>query len=294
MDSCSLANTHKVLNPPGQPPAIPQGGPPAGRSSPSAPGQFAVQPPPIQTSQPQPPGTAPESSVGSPVGSPGTAGPLPPTMSAGQLPRPSSQPQHAAPQQHNRTISTASMLSHATSAQQSEQNNRHSFMPGNGSWSGGLSSQGPPQLGALAFQPPPAPEQGPQPHQRDSGGYNPLMQNPSNSQAGSGPPLVAPVPVSAAQQQVAPAANMERTPPPPAESKRVFGITLNKLYERDGLVVPMVVYQCIQAVDLFGLNMEGIYRQSGSLNSVNRLKTMFDAGESRAYLFVSLHFHDCC
>ena len=108
------------------------------------------------------------------------------------------------------------------------------------------------------------------------------MQNPPNSQGGSGPPLMAPVPLSAAQQQAAPAANMERTPPPPAEAKRVFGISLNKLYERDGLVVPMVVYQCIQAVDLFGLNMEGIYRQSGSLNSVNRLKTMFDAGEFHA------------
>lgn len=170
------------------------------------------------------------------------------------------------------------MLSHATSAQQPEQNNRHSFMPGSSTWSG--SSQGPPQLGALAFQPSSAAEQAPQAHRRDSGGYNPLMQNPSNSQAGSGPPLMAPVPLSAAQQQAAPAANMERTPPPAAESKRVFGISLNRLYERDGLVVPMVVYQCIQAVDLFGLNMEGIYRQSGSMNSVNKLKTMFDAGKS--------------
>lgn len=40
----------------------------------------------------------------------------------------------------------------------------------------------------------------------------------------------------------------------------------------------MVVYQCIQAVDLFGLGLEGIYRQSGSLNHINKLKGMFDAG----------------
>ncbi|KAL3955048.1 hypothetical protein ACCO45_010611 [Purpureocillium lilacinum] len=39
----------------------------------------------------------------------------------------------------------------------------------------------------------------------------------------------------------------------------------------------MVVYQCIQAVDLFGLGVEGIYRQSGSLNHINKLKGMFDA-----------------
>lgn len=58
----------------------------------------------------------------------------------------------------------------------------------------------------------------------------------------------------------------------------MFGVPLNRLYERDGLAVPMVVYQCIQAVDLFGLGVEGIYRQSGSLNHINKLKGMFDAG----------------
>lgn len=43
----------------------------------------------------------------------------------------------------------------------------------------------------------------------------------------------------------------------------------------------MVVYQCIQAVDLFGLTVEGIYRLSGSLPSVNKLKSMFDTGMSQ-------------
>jgi hypothetical protein len=50
------------------------------------------------------------------------------------------------------------------------------------------------------------------------------------------------------------------------------------LYERDVLAVPMVVHQCIQAVDLYGLGVEGIYRQSGSLNHVNKLKNMFNSG----------------
>lgn len=65
----------------------------------------------------------------------------------------------------------------------------------------------------------------------------------------------------------------------PAPSKPVFGVSLNRLYERDGLAVPMVVYQCIQAVDLFGLGVEGIYRQSGSMTHIHRLKGMFDAGK---------------
>ncbi len=56
----------------------------------------------------------------------------------------------------------------------------------------------------------------------------------------------------------------------------MFGVSLSRLYERDGLAVPMVVYQCIQAVDLFGLNVEGIYRLSGSVPHVNKLKNLFD------------------
>jgi hypothetical protein len=67
---------------------------------------------------------------------------------------------------------------------------------------------------------------------------------------------------------------------PPA--KPVFGVPLNRLYERDVLAVPMVVNQCIQAVDLYGLGVEGIYRQSGSLNHVNKLKNMFNSGTYHA------------
>lgn len=38
----------------------------------------------------------------------------------------------------------------------------------------------------------------------------------------------------------------------------------------------MVVLQCIQAVDLYGLNVEGIYRLSGNVNHINQLKAAFD------------------
>lgn len=61
-----------------------------------------------------------------------------------------------------------------------------------------------------------------------------------------------------------------------APPRPMFGVSLSRLYERDGLAVPMVVYQCIQAVDLFGLNVEGIYRLSGSVPHVNKLKNLFD------------------
>jgi hypothetical protein len=61
--------------------------------------------------------------------------------------------------------------------------------------------------------------------------------------------------------------------------KPVFGVSLNDLYARDGTAVPLLVYQCFQAVELFGLDMEGIYRLSGSANHISHMKAVFDNGE---------------
>ncbi|KAK4995586.1 hypothetical protein LTR28_000470 [Elasticomyces elasticus] len=60
--------------------------------------------------------------------------------------------------------------------------------------------------------------------------------------------------------------------------KPVFGVSLDELFQRDGSAVPLVVYQCTQAVDLFGLDVEGIYRLSGNANHVAKLRAMFDHG----------------
>ena len=59
----------------------------------------------------------------------------------------------------------------------------------------------------------------------------------------------------------------------------VFGQSLEQLFARDGSPVPMIVYQCIQAVDLFGLEVEGMYRLSGSATHIQNLKEIFDNGE---------------
>ncbi len=133
------------------------------------------------------------------------------------------------------------------------------------------SPQGAPQLGALPFQ-------------------NPRPQSPSQSlgltqsqspPASSIPPLTNPLqqhPPGPAGPQSGPVAARNQSPPRMAPNRPVFGLSLNRLYERDGLAVPMVVYQCIQAVDLFGLGVEGIYRLSGSVPHVNKLKGLFDHG----------------
>lgn len=61
----------------------------------------------------------------------------------------------------------------------------------------------------------------------------------------------------------------------------VFGLSLEDLLKRDGSAIPLVVYQCIQAVDLYGLEVEGIYRLSGSSIHVSKLRSIFDNGMVR-------------
>lgn len=55
-----------------------------------------------------------------------------------------------------------------------------------------------------------------------------------------------------------------------------FGVALEALAERDGTAVPIIVMQCIQAVDLYGTDIEGIYRVSGTSSYAKRIKAMFD------------------
>ncbi|KAJ2977100.1 hypothetical protein NQ176_g4567 [Zarea fungicola] len=57
----------------------------------------------------------------------------------------------------------------------------------------------------------------------------------------------------------------------------IFGIDLEDLEKRDRIALPMIVLQCINAVNLYGLGGEGLYRLSGSYNHINRLKSTFDA-----------------
>ncbi|KAL8792613.1 MAG: hypothetical protein Q9195_004836 [Heterodermia aff. obscurata] len=67
----------------------------------------------------------------------------------------------------------------------------------------------------------------------------------------------------------------------PVPSRPVFGLSLENLLRRDGSAIPLVVYQCLQAVDLFGLEVEGIYRLSGSAAHVAKLRAVFDYDSSQ-------------
>nr|EAQ71436.1 hypothetical protein MGCH7_ch7g843 [Pyricularia oryzae 70-15] len=129
---------------------------------------------------------------------------------------------------------------------------------------------GPPQLGALSFQQPTMPQMQPQsqpqPHQpqpqHNMGPVNPLMQHPPQHGNGGRPG-------SPGYGQ----GGRNQSPPHGASVRPVFGSSLNRLYERDGLAVPQVVYQCITAVDFYVSyapmsSPQGVVRRNGGLTPV--------------------------
>ncbi|KAK0628178.1 hypothetical protein B0T17DRAFT_631244 [Bombardia bombarda] len=211
--------------------------------------------------------------------------------------RPGSQPQ---PQQHERTFRPRSSIMQQQQQQPQVSSSRfnggiHPAAPQVGG--------GPPQLAALTFQtsqsqqPVQQPQQQQQPppqsqlpqQQHQSQQPPPTFSQPPLQQGGLlSNPLQQHPPSGLPPASSGPSGQARRTSPPAAlqmaPSRPIFGVTLSKLYERDGLAVPMVVYQCIQAVDLFGLGVEGIYRLSGSLPHVNKLKNLFDTDLSSTNL----------
>ena len=68
----------------------------------------------------------------------------------------------------------------------------------------------------------------------------------------------------------------------------MFGISLDELFQREGSAVPVIVIQCVQAIDRFGLTVEGIYRTSGSANNIMEMKRQFDYGEFQKEIFERL------
>uniref|UniRef100_A0A452RYJ6 Rho GTPase activating protein 9 n=1 Tax=Ursus americanus TaxID=9643 RepID=A0A452RYJ6_URSAM len=60
---------------------------------------------------------------------------------------------------------------------------------------------------------------------------------------------------------------------------QVFGCQLESLCQREGDTVPSFVRLCIAAVDKRGLDVDGIYRVSGNLAVVQKLRFLVDRGE---------------
>ncbi|KAL1613070.1 Rho GTPase-activating protein [Paraconiothyrium brasiliense] len=115
-------------------------------------------------------------------------------------------------------------------------------------------------------QPPPQAQQ--QHLQGSTSAYSPVAPNPySQSDYPRGP---------AGQVAAQQSSGVMHSPVGPP-SNPVFGVTLDQLFARDGSPVPLVVYQCIQAVDLYGLEVEGIYRIPGTSSHIQHMKALFDS-----------------
>jgi hypothetical protein len=120
-------------------------------------------------------------------------------------------------------------------------------------------TDGPPQISTLPFQP-------------QSQSEAPAQQTPTSSSGLYSPSSH----LQSSVSSTGPAVATHLAP-----LKPVFGLSLDDLFDRDGSAVPMIVYQCIQAVDLFGLEVEGIYRLSGTASHITKIKAMFDNGKFR-------------
>lgn len=60
----------------------------------------------------------------------------------------------------------------------------------------------------------------------------------------------------------------------------VFGVPLDELLDYEEGTVPRIVYQCVQAIDNFGLEVEGIYRTNGNSLQVQEIRREFDINAS--------------
>ena len=132
-------------------------------------------------------------------------------------------------------------------------------------------------------------------HASERSGYTPQQTTGSIS-------APAPQPQSQQQQQQQPQWAQQRSAAPTASTpastnlpplRPVFGVTLNDLFHRDQSAVPMVVIQCILAIDHFGLEVEGIYRLSGTSSHVNQLRDQFNHNaQSIDFRNPSSFYHD--
>ncbi|KAL9115404.1 MAG: hypothetical protein Q9227_000725 [Pyrenula ochraceoflavens] len=72
-----------------------------------------------------------------------------------------------------------------------------------------------------------------------------------------------------------------------------FGVPLDELSSRDGIAVPLLVHKCVQAIDFFGLDVEGIYNVTGSIRRVRKMRAKFDEDLSGVNFLVPVTFdHD--
>jgi UDP-N-acetylmuramyl tripeptide synthase len=61
-------------------------------------------------------------------------------------------------------------------------------------------------------------------------------------------------------------------------SGNLFGNDLTKQVELEGRTIPLLVERCIAAVELRGMDYEGIYRKSGGAAQMRSIQLSFEQG----------------
>ncbi|KAJ2444699.1 Rho GTPase-activating protein [Coemansia sp. RSA 2440] len=77
-----------------------------------------------------------------------------------------------------------------------------------------------------------------------------------------------------------------------ANPRPIFGVSLHDQLTRDARRVPLIMVRCTEAVEAFGLQNEGIYRQSGQSSQVQRLRSEFDLDAEHVDLHASSYASD--
>ncbi|KAI8320027.1 RhoGAP-domain-containing protein [Martensiomyces pterosporus] len=77
-----------------------------------------------------------------------------------------------------------------------------------------------------------------------------------------------------------------------ANPKRIFGVSLETQLARDRHTIPLIVVKCTDAVEAFGLQNEGIYRQSGQSSQVLKLRNEFDLDAESVDLRIGSYLGD--
>jgi Rho GTPase-activating protein RGD1 len=66
----------------------------------------------------------------------------------------------------------------------------------------------------------------------------------------------------------------------PVKPRPTFGVDLAVQMARDGVEVPPIMEKCCQAIEKYGIELQGIYRISGTMSKVTKLRERLDRGES--------------
>ncbi|KIW35064.1 hypothetical protein, variant 1 [Cladophialophora immunda] len=144
---------------------------------------------------------------------------------------------------------------------------------------GGMGRGLPPQNSGMA---PAGPQQNGPPQGAGRGTAGPGPNGPQNGAPRPGP--TGGVSTLPSRTQAGP------RPGPPI--RPVFGVSLDELFQREGSAVPIIVIQCTRAVELFGLDVEGIYRTSGSTHHIMELRQQFDHDADAVDFRNPAAFHD--